>query len=391
MTAFGLYVHIPFCPQHCPYCAFAVLTGHTALYERYVDAVCTEIRSWQHLACKGPLSTVFFGGGTPSLLAPEQIERILDTAVATLRLLPDAEITLEANPSTADAARFAGFKDIGCNRLSLGIQAFNDADLKTLGRLHTAADAEHAYATARAVGFGNVNLDVIFSIPGAPRVHWEHTLQRLMALRPEHVSTYSLTIEEGTRFAQRTRQGHLQPVSEEDDAWAYTRAMQALAAAGYEQYEVSNFARPGYRSRHNWGYWHGAEYLGVGLSAHTFLDGRRHWNTQPIWQYITRLEAGQTPCAGKEVLDAATVRQEQVWLQLRTCAGTVLETAELALLQHRPKFQGLLEAGLVQLEAQRLRLTQRGLLLADAIGLEVLDMLANAGPSARRADLCGVA
>jgi oxygen-independent coproporphyrinogen-3 oxidase len=391
MTALGLYVHIPFCPQHCPYCAFAVLTGHTDLYDRYVDAVCTEIRCWRHLAPKGPLSTVFFGGGTPSMLEPGQVQRILDTAVATLGLLSDAEITLEANPSTADAARFAGFKDSGCNRLSLGVQAFNNADLKTLGRRHTAADAEYAYAMAREAGFTNVNLDVIFSIPGAPCAHWEYTLQRLIALRPEHVSTYSLTIEEGTRFARRSQQGRLQPVSEEEDAWAYTRAMEALTAAGYEQYEVSNFARPGYRSRHNWGYWHAAEYLGVGLSAHSFLDGQRRWNTRHVRQYIAHLEAGETPCAGEEVLDAATARQEQVWLQLRTCEGVVLETAELTLLQQRPKFQGLLETGLLQLEARRLCLTQRGLLLADAIGLEVLDMLENSGYSPVREDLCGVA
>jgi oxygen-independent coproporphyrinogen-3 oxidase len=271
------------------------------------------------------------------------------------------------------------------------VQAFNTADLKTLGRRHTATDAEHAYAMARAAGFVNVNLDVIFSIPGAPRVRWEHTLQRLMALRPEHVSTYSLTIEEGTRFAQRSQQGRLLPVSEEDDAWAYTRAMEALTAAGYAQYEVSNFARPGYRSHHNWGYWHGAEYLGVGLSAHSFLDGHRRWNTRNVRQYIARLEAGETPCAGEEILDAATARQEQVWLQLRTCEGAVLAAAELALLQHRPKFQGLLETGLLQLEARRLRLTQRGLLLADAIGLEVLDMLENSALRAGRQDLCGVA
>ena len=378
MSPFGLYVHIPFCPQHCPYCAFAVLTGHTALYERYVEAVCTEIRSWQHLAAKGPLYTVFFGGGTPSMLAPVQLQRILDTAAATLGITPDAEITLEANPSTADSAKFAAFRRLGCNRLSLGVQAFNDVDLKTLGRMHSAAEAELAYAAARQAGFTNLNLDVIFSIPGRPRVHWQETLQRVVALRPEHVSTYSLTIEEGTRFAQRYHQGRLQPVSEEDDAWAYAWAMEALDAAGYAQYEVANFARPGFRSRHNWGYWHGAAYLGVGLSAHSFLDGRRRWNTRDVGQYIARLEAGQSPCAGEEILDAETARRERVWLQLRTCEGVTLEVAEIDLLQRLPKFQGMLAEGLVQLEACRLRLTRRGLLLADAIGVEVLDMLENA-------------
>lgn len=388
LTSWGLYVHIPFCPQHCPYCAFAVLTGHQALYERYVEAVCTEIRSWQHLAAKGPLHTIFFGGGTPSMLEPVQVQRILDTAAATLGLMPDAEITLEANPSTADSARFAAFRRLGCNRLSLGVQAFNDADLKTLGRLHSAAEAEHAYATARQAGFTNLNLDVIFSIPGAPRTHWQQTLQRVIALRPEHVSTYSLTIEEGTRFAQRSQQGRLQPVSEDDDAWAYAWAMETLDTAGYEQYEVANFAWPGFRSRHNWGYWHGAAYLGVGLAAHSFLDDRRHWNTPDVQQYIACLEAGQSPCAGEEVLDTATARRERVWLQLRTAEGAALEAAEIEMLHHLPKFQGMLDEGLVQLAAHRLCLTRRGLLLADAIGVEVLDMLENSGR--RKEDICGV-
>ena len=165
---FGLYVHIPFCPQRCPYCAFTILTGHTALYDRYVEAVCTEICSWQALASKGPLQSVFFGGGTPSLLAPVQVQQILDTARATFGIAPEAEITLEANPTTADAQKFNALRASGINRLSLGVQSFNDADLKILGRWHSAADAEAAYRTARQAGFTNVNLDVIFSIPGTP-------------------------------------------------------------------------------------------------------------------------------------------------------------------------------------------------------------------------------
>ena len=200
---FGLYVHIPFCPQRCPYCAFTIVTGHTALYDRYVEAVCAEIRSWQSLAPKGPLQTVFFGGGTPSLLDPVHVQQILDTATATFGIAPEAEITLEANPTTADAQKFNAFRAHGCNRLSLGVQSFNDADLKTLGRWHSAADAEAAYSTARQAGFTNVNLDVIFSIPGAPRQHWPATVHKLLALAPEHISTYALTIEEGTRFARR--------------------------------------------------------------------------------------------------------------------------------------------------------------------------------------------
>ena len=293
--AFGLYVHIPFCPQRCPYCAFTILTGHTDLYERYIEAVGAEIRAWQSLAHKGPLQTVFFGGGTPSLLDPAHVQQVLDTAAATFGIAPNAEITLEANPTTADAQKFSALRATGCNRLSLGVQSFNDTDLTTLGRWHSAADAAAAYGTARQAGFTNVSLDVIFSIPGAPRQHWQDTVHTLLALAPEHISTYSLTIEEGTRFARRYHQGRLEPVSEDDDAWAYAWVMETLAAAGYEHYEVSNFARPGYHSRHNWGYWHDADYLGVGLSAHSLVDGTRHWNVKPIRSYIAAVESGRAP------------------------------------------------------------------------------------------------
>ena len=378
---FGLYVHIPFCPQRCPYCAFTILTGHTALYDRYVEAVCTEICSWQALAPKGPLQSVFFGGGTPSLLAPVQVQQILDTAIATFGIAPDAEITLEANPTTADAQKFHALRASGINRLSLGVQSFNDADLKILGRWHSAADAEAAYRTARLAGFTNVNLDVIFSIPGTPREHWQATVHKLLALAPEHISTYALTIEEGTRFARRQQQGRLTSVSEEDDAWAYAWVMATLTAAGYEHYEVSNFARPGCRSRHNWGYWHDADYLGVGLSAHSLLNGQRHWNRRALLAYLTAVEAGGTPCEGTERLDAVAARHERLWLQLRTCEGAMLQPSELQTLLSAPKFQAMLEAGLVRLQALQLCLTPPGFLLADAIGVEVLTILEGAHAS----------
>ena len=258
------------------------------------------------------------------------------------------------------------------------MQSFNDVDLNILGRWHSAADAETAYSTARQAGFTNVNLDVIFSIPGTPRQHWQATVHKLLALAPEHISTYALTIEEGTRFARRQHQGRLSSVSEEDDAWAYAWVMETLTAAGYEHYEVSNFARPGFRSRHNWGYWHDADYLGVGLSAHSLLNGQRHWNRRALLAYLTAVEAGGTPCEGTERLDAVAARHERLWLQLRTCDGTILQPSELRTLLPAPKFQAMLEAGLVHLQALHLRLTPPGFLLADAIGLEVLTVLEGA-------------
>ncbi len=243
----GLYVHIPFCPQHCPYCAFAVLIGHRHLYERYVDAVCRELRMWD-AAHLGPFHTVYVGGGTPSMLTPNQLERILNTAASVGGIAADAEVTLEANPTTIEAANFADIRQAGFNRLSLGVQSFSDADLKLLGRFHDAAQCDEAYRRARCAGFGNISIDLMFSVPGAPKVNWTQTLEHALDLAPEHISTYSLTIEEGTRFANRYREGDLTPVSEADDEWAYAWTMARLEQAGYEQYEVSNFARQGYRS-----------------------------------------------------------------------------------------------------------------------------------------------
>lgn len=380
-SAFGLYVHIPFCPQRCPYCAFTILTGHTDLYERYVAAVCAEIRSWQSLAPQGPLHTVYFGGGTPSLLAPEQVHRILDTAAATFGIASGAEVTLEANPTTADAEKFAAFRAAGFTRLSLGVQSLNDTDLHILGRWHSAREAQEAYTAARRAGFANINLDVIFSVPGVPRQHWHDTVHHLISLAPEHISTYSLTIEEGTRFARRQHQGRLQPVSEEDDAWAYAWVIETLAAAGYEHYEVSNFARPGYRSRHNWGYWHGAAYLGVGLSAHSFIDGQRRWNRRSLRAYLQAMEGAASPCEGEERLNAVAARLEHVWLQLRTCDGVQLGAEERAQLKTSAKFQGMLASGWLTLEGAHLRLTPAGFLLADAIGVEIVMLLETGEPA----------
>ncbi|MEE8290267.1 MAG: radical SAM family heme chaperone HemW [Candidatus Tectomicrobia bacterium] len=375
MPPFGLYVHIPFCQQRCPYCAFVVLTGQTALYERYVEAVCTEIRSYRHLEAKGPLQTIFFGGGTPSLFQAAQLGRILDTAEAVFGVEPAAEITLEANPSSAESVRFDALKRTGFNRLSLGVQACNDADLRTLGRMHNAAEAESAYVTARRAGFRNVNVEVIFSIPGMARSRWQHTLERVIAWQPEHVSTYSLTLEEGTKLAQHAQQGHVPSVSEEDDAWAFTYAIEVLDRAGYEHYEVSSFARPGFRARHNWGYWHGAEYLGVGLAAHSFFDGRRRWNGPDLPTYLARLGAGQRPCGGEEVLDDEIIARERIWLQLHTCEGVELTPGEVEILQGAVKFQSLRGEDLVQLVTHRLRLTRLGYLLADAIVVAVVEMI----------------
>ena len=371
----GLYVHIPFCPQHCPYCAFAVVTGRKHLYARYVDAVCAELRQGRQAMTTGPLQTVFFGGGTPSMLAPDQVRQLLDTAAQLFDLAPGAEITLEANPSTVDAAKFAALRQVGINRLSLGVQSLNDTDLNVLGRLHSAGEAQTSFDAARRAGFDNISIDLIFSIPGTPRVHWRQTVGKVLALNPEHISAYGLTIEEGTRFSQRYHQGRLKPVSEACDRWAYDWGVEQFGRAGYEHYEVSNFARRGYRSRHNWGYWHGVPYIGVGLSAHSFVGRERRWNTRDIDDYLDAVEAGRSPCVGQETLDDTTVRAEQIFLQLRTSHGLQLYDHEVDHLNRQPKFRAMVCDNLMRLEGSHLYLTPTGLRLADAISVELLDMV----------------
>ena len=206
------------------------------------------------------------------MLAPRQLEQILHTATLVGGIAAGAEVTLEANPTTVEALKFADIRRAGFNRLSLGVQSFSDMDLKVLGRFHDASEGDAAYRRARQAGFDNINIDLMFSVPGTPRAHWTHTLEHALDLAPEHISTYSLTIEEGTRFAQRHQNGRLIPVSEAEDEWCYAWTMERLERAGYEQYEVSNFARAGHRSRHNEHYWRARPWAGLGASAHAWAS-----------------------------------------------------------------------------------------------------------------------
>ncbi|MCC7262717.1 MAG: radical SAM family heme chaperone HemW [Candidatus Latescibacteria bacterium] len=367
----GLYVHLPFCPQVCPYCSFAVTTARPRLHRRYIAALGAELSARRPAGPEGPLDTVYFGGGTPTLLEPALLAQVLEQARDLFGFAPGAEITVEANPEGADAARFTALRALGFNRLSLGIQSFADQSLRLLGRRHTGAQAESAIALARSAGFDNLNLDLIFAVPGASAEDWGHTLDRALAHGPEHLSTYALTIEAETPFAKRERQGQLVPPAEEEQAGAYEGAVSRLQAAGFEHYEVSNFARPGRRSRHNWGYWHGGEYLGVGLAAHSFLGGRRSWNQRRMRDYLSTVEAGISPEAGGEVLDPVAARGEALWLGLRTSEGALLPPG----LAQRERFRALVAAGYLELRGARVGLTRRGFVLADALSVELMELV----------------
>ena len=369
MMISGLYIHIPFCPQLCPYCAFTSVAGRDDLHRDYTEAICREIDSWR--GGMGSVDTVFFGGGTPSQIDPALIGRILNTANRRFGLAPDAEITIEANPGTVDREKFADLKNLGCNRISIGAQALRDSDLQSLGRIHSAADVESAFTAARQAGFANISLDLIADMPGVPSENWRFSIDRAVDLAPEHLSVYSLTVEEGTAFAARRRQGRLREVPADDQARTLEWTAGRLRRAGYEHYEVSNYARPSYRSRHNWGYWTGSTYLGVGVGAHSYVDGERFWNTRDLDDYLAAIAAGRSPCQGGEKITEALARSERLWLGLRTADGVQLAGREAVHLRNSARFAEWSAAGYTGLADNRLYLTGAGFLLADALGLEL--------------------
>lgn len=374
MTSLGLYVHIPFCPKRCPYCGFAVVTGRDDLHRRYVEAVCAELEQRRE-ADGASLDTIFLGGGTPSRMAPELLAQILGAAHACHPISRGAEVTVEANPTSVDAECFAALAEIGVTRLSIGAQSFCDRVLQVLGRGHTAADGERAFRAAREAGFDNVNLDLMFSVPSTTLVEWRHTLERAIELAPDHISAYALAVEDGTPFSERRQRGVLPTVDEDDDGEAYRLTGELLNARGYEHYEVSNFALPEKRCRHNWSCWTGGQYVGVGLAAHSYLHGRRTWNQRDLMVYLERVEEGGPAEAGGETIDGQTALLERVWLQLRTCEGVLLTPVERLHLVGDGRVRGLLADGVLQVSGDALSLSERGYAVADAVSLVVSQAL----------------
>ena len=377
MSAPGLYVHIPFCPQICPYCAFAKVLDRPDQHQRYIDAVCRELEAscWRPQLGTGAFATVFVGGGTPSLIDPPLLAQVLDAAQHGRGLAAGAEITVEANPGSADAERFAALRRAGFIRLSIGVQAFDDVSLRSLGRVHDVAAAAAALNAARLAGFDNVSLDLISGVPGSGAGAWRATIERAIGLQPEHISAYALTVEEGTWFAARQAAGQLKTASEAEEAETQVWTSRRLREAGYEHYEVSNFALPGRRSRHNWGYWSGVPYLGVGVSAHSYDGCTRSWNHPDLHHYFEAVEAGDSPRAGSEFLDRETRLCERIWLGLRTCEGVKLADRDLETLLTSERLNQLCGSGYLSLDGARLCVTDSGRPLADALGIEVTTIL----------------
>ncbi len=371
----ALYVHIPFCARKCPYCDFNTYAGMDALYDAFVQALVREIRLAGEILGRPALRTLFLGGGTPTVLAARHLEAILTAVHDAFNIAPEAELTSEANPGTVDRAKFHTLRDLGINRLSLGAQSFDPEELRFLGRIHDVQDIARAVEHARASGFDNINLDLIYGLPNQPPDTWERTLRQTLSLAPEHISCYALTVEEDTPLARWVQEGRAPPTNDDLQAERYAQAMDILGSAGYSHYEISNWARPGRECAHNLVYWRNEPYLGLGPGAHAFDLWRRWWTIRSPREYTARASTGHPPPASGQDAWERLFR----WLAESTIAGWEAITPEqaqgetmvlgLRLLQEgveRARFRARFGQDPVQRYRERVeRLVARGLLTVD--------------------------
>jgi oxygen-independent coproporphyrinogen-3 oxidase len=379
MTRAGIYIHIPFCRSRCSYCDFATGIYESALAKRYVAAVVFEINNWHEVNDPRRIDTIYFGGGTPSLLSPAQIELILKAVRSHFEVVENPEVTLEINPGdgvTTPASKesnLRSLRELGVNRASFGAQTFDDRELKQLGRTHDSADISITFQQLRDAGFENINFDLIAGLPGQALKGWQRNLDEALKLLPEHLSLYLLDVHEGTPLADQINRG-MRPRPDDDvAAEMYAMMIEQVCAAGYEHYEISNFCMPGFESKHNTKYWSGAAYYGVGCSAHSFDGRRRRWaNERDAMKYVAMIENAESPVVESTDLDKEATRAESIFLGLRLMRGIDLQNYRLRFGRDlREEYDGelarLSEAGLIQLDNHVLKLTTRGALLSNEV------------------------
>lgn len=356
-----IYVHIPFCARICPYCAFYKERPDVSQTDRFCEALLCELDARRTRLPVAP-ETIFIGGGTPTALTTEQVGRLLEGFRDRLDLSAMREWTVEANPGSVSLRKAELLRSLGVTRISLGVQSWDDDLLKLLGREHNAAQAEASFHILRGAGFTNVNIDLMFGLPGQTLAQWQESLQKTIALRPEHISTYCLTYEEGTDFFARQVRGEFRE-DPDSDARFLESAMQLLERAGFEHYEISNYARDGYASSHNRGYWAGEDYLGIGPSAFSTVGLERYQNISDYRRYSDLVLAGASPISSTEALTTEMKRGERIALSLRTVRG--IPSVELNQWPNeRREFE---ELGLLREVEGNCVLTQRGKLLADSV------------------------
>ncbi|MGD1048695.1 MAG: radical SAM family heme chaperone HemW [Candidatus Krumholzibacteriaceae bacterium] len=322
-TAPGLYVHVPFCKTKCPYCDFYSITSGVAT-GRWLDALSREAAL--HRGAFGTFDTLYVGGGTPSVLDEREIHSLFDALRASFDFAPDSEVTIEANPDDVTRSKLDAWLEAGVNRVSLGVQSFDDGELRFLARRHDAAKALEAIAHLRGAGISNVGLDLMYGFAGQSLESWERSMQRALELSPEHLSCYQMTIEGATEFGRMLETGALERLGEESERAFFMKTSEFFTAHGYIHYEISNFARDeAFLSRHNDKYWRHAPYLGLGPSAHSFRNGKRWWNARSVDAYCGALESGGSPVDGMETLSKDELAFEEIFLGFRTRDGVALE------------------------------------------------------------------
>ena len=360
-----LYVHVPFCARRCVYCDFAIAVRRDVPVDEFIGAAERELQLRFAAQGKWELETLYFGGGTPSRLGPDGMRRLVEMIARHATLLEGAEVTIEANPDDIDADTARAWRDAGINRVSLGAQTFDDAALHWMHRVHDSKAILRAVAVLRGAGFDDISIDLIFSLPESLRRDWQADLERAIALDPTHVSLYGLTVEADAPLGKQVARGDVVEAPEERYEGDFLLADELLSRAGYEHYEVSNFARPGHRARHNFAYWRGVSYAGIGPGAHEFNGSVRRWNVGAYVDWVRRLERGADPREGEETLSADNRIAEAVYLGLRTRDGLEVNAAEV---EHASPW---IAAKWARIDGRRLVLTPLGWLRLDSLAADL--------------------
>ena len=354
-----IYIHVPFCARKCSYCDFAIAVRRAVPVDEFLHALEAELK--QRAPSRLPVDSVYLGGGTPSRLGADGIARLMDLVRAKFEVGRDTEITIEANPDDVDPNQAQHWRDSGINRVSLGVQSFDDQVLQWMHRVHNSNAAVHAFQTLREKGFDNVSIDLIFALPTSLDRSWEKDLERAIDLDPDHISLYGLTIERSTPLARWRERGNIIPADEETYASEFLLADEMMRRAGYDHYEVSNFARSSKRSRHNSAYWSGVPYLGVGPSAHSYDGELRSWNAREYAEWIAKLSRGESPLVEFEKLTEENRLAEKVYLGLRTTGGLSVSGADKASADRWSS------EGWATIDGDRVRLTTEGWLRLDSL------------------------
>ena len=370
----GIYIHIPFCKKKCFYCDFYSITDGQTI-GTYIQFLLKEIDLYRHYFKAEPVESIYLGGGTPSLLHPSAVTEVLNKIYSYFLIKKNVEITLEINPGTVDAQKLIDYRQVGVNRLSIGVQSFHDEDLIFLTRIHNSLDALRCYDDARKAEFKNVSIDLIFGLPTQTKGSWNDNLNKALELLPEHISAYSLIIEEGTPLFKLIKSKQVTVVSEEIETEMMNLTIERLTSRGYSHYEISNYAKPGFESIHNSNYWNHSNYLGFGPSAHSYWNGKRWWNVRTVFSYYSRIKNGMMPIANGENLSRLQFANEMIMLGLRSQGIDIDRLKSFFNFDGQPNFNrtigNLINDQLVYISNNVLRLTTKGLLICD----EVTNML----------------